>query len=213
MGFAQRMPAMQLIGMLDSPFVRRVAITMQFLDIKYDHWPLSIFRAYDEFRTVNPLVKVPTLVCDDGEMLVDSSLIIDYVETLAGRSLMPTDRSTRRRALQQIGAALVAAEKVAQRIYEFKLRPEKYRYEPWIERVNEQLESALDQLEQSVSGVKDGGWLLGDTVTQADITTAVVWRFVIYAAPQIAKPESRPALVAFSHRAEALPEFLACPIE
>jgi glutathione S-transferase len=196
--------------MFDSPFVRRVAISMQFLGIEYDHWPLSIFKTYDEFRTVNPLVKVPTLVFDDGEMLVDSSLIIEYVESLAGRSLMPTAADARRRALQQIGVALVAAEKVAQRIYELKIRPEKYQYEPWIERVNEQLESALAQLEQSVSAVEDDSWLLGDTMSQADISTAVVWRFVTYAAPGIAKTESRPALLAFSRRAEALPEFLAC---
>lgn len=204
---------MQLIGMLDSPFVRRVAITMQFLGVEYDHWPLSIFTTYDKFRTVNPLVKVPTLVFDDGEMLVDSSLIIEYVESLAGRSLMPTGLDANRRALQQIGVALVAAEKVAQRIYELKVRPDEYRYEPWLERINEQLVSALEQLEASVSAVESDGWLLGDRMTQADITTAVVWRFVVYAAPKIARAESRPALVAFSSRAEALPEFLACPLE
>ena len=73
---------MQLIGMLDSPFVRRVAVSMRMLGIEYEHNPLSIFRTYDEFRSVNPLVKVPTLVCDDGEMLIDSSLIISHLEEL-----------------------------------------------------------------------------------------------------------------------------------
>ena len=53
---------MQLIGYLDSPFVRRVAISMQFLGIDYQHRELSIFRDFDEFSTINPLVKVPTLV-------------------------------------------------------------------------------------------------------------------------------------------------------
>ena len=204
---------MQLIGMLDSPFVRRVAITMQMLGIEYSHWPLSIFRTYDEFRTVNPLVKVPTLVLDDGEQLVESSLIINYIESLAGRSLMPGELDAQRRALQHIGVALIAAEKVAQRIYELKVRPKEYRYGPWLDRINEQLVSALDQLEVSVSEVQDEAWLLGSTMTQADITVAVVWRFVVYAAPQIAGSNARPALEEFSQRAEALPEFLACPIE
>jgi glutathione S-transferase len=203
---------MQLIGMLDSPFVRRVAITMQMLDVEYDHWPLSIFKTYDKFRTVNPLVKVPTLVCDDDVMMVDSSLIIDYVESISGHSLMPIEPDRRREALQQIGVALVAAEKVAQRIYELKVRPREFRYEPWLERINEQLVSALDQLEQSAAVVEDDRWLLGDNITQADITTAVAWRFVVHAAPQIADAKARPALIAFSKRAEALPEFLACPI-
>jgi glutathione S-transferase len=203
---------MQIIGMLDSPFVRRVAITMQLLGIEYDNWPLSIFRTYDKFRTVNPLVKIPTLVLDDGEQLVESSLIIIYLESLAGKSLMPTELDAQRTALQHIGVALIAAEKVAQRIYELKIRPPEYQYEPWLERINEQLTSALDQLELSVAGIDGDGWLLGDAMTQADITVAVVWRFVVNAAPQMAEASSRPALRAFSKRAEALPEFKACPI-
>lgn len=203
---------MQLIGMLDSPFVRRVAISMQYLGIDYDHRSLSIFSTYDEFRSVNPLVKVPTLVCDDGEMLVDSSLIIDYLEAAAGRSLMPDEIDCRRRALQLIGVSLVAAEKVAQRIYELKVRPEQYRYEPWLERINEQLESALAELERSVAAIEAGSWLLGNAVTQADITAAVVWRFVNHAAAELAKPELRPALQHFGDRAERLPQFVACPL-
>jgi len=203
---------MQLIGMLDSPFVRRVAITMRVLGIGYEHNPLSIFRSYDEFRQLNPLVKVPTLICDDGEMLVDSTLIIDYIESLAGHSLMPVDPLERRVALQRIGTALVAMEKVAQRIYELKVRPEEYRYEPWLERLNEQLLSAIDAMEMSVADLDDY-WMFGKQLTQADITTAVAWRFINHAAPAIADVSQRPALDEFSARAEELPEFLACPLE
>jgi glutathione S-transferase len=203
---------MQLIGMLDSPFVRRAAITMRMLDVSYEHKPLSIFQTYEEFRQLNPLVKVPTLLCDDGEMLVDSTLIIDYIESLAGRSLMPVDPLQRRVALQRIGVALVAMEKVAQRIYELKVRPEEYRYEPWLERLNEQLLSAIDAMELSVGEVDDN-WMFGEQPSQADITTAVAWRFVNHAAPAIAGITQRPALDEFSSRAEKLPEFLACPLE
>jgi glutathione S-transferase len=202
---------MQLVGMLDSPFVRRVAISMHMLDLGYEHNPLSIFRTYDEFRQLNPLVKVPTLICDDGEMLVDSTLIIDYVESLAGRSLMPTDPTQRLAALQLAGVSLVAMEKVAQRIYELKVRPEEFQYGPWLERVNEQLVSAIDAMEAAATDL-DSSWLLGEQITQADISTAVAWRFVNYAAPVIAEQADRPALTAFSARAELLPEFLACPL-
>jgi glutathione S-transferase len=203
---------MQLVGMLDSPFVRRVAISMQCLGIEYDHRPLSIFKTYDEFRSVNPLVKVPTLICDEGEMLVESTLIIDYLESMAGKSLLPGNIDDRRQALQLIGVALVAAEKVAQRIYELKVRPEEYQYEPWLDRINEQLVSALDQLEESVAKNSGESWLLGDALSQVEITLAVVWRFVVNAAPQIAAAKPRPALAAFGTRAELLPEFIACPI-
>ena len=85
---------MQLIGYMDSPFVRRVAVTARFLGLDYEHRELSIFREFDEFSEINPMVKVPTLVCDDGQFLVDSGLIIDYLESLAGRGrLMPSDES------------------------------------------------------------------------------------------------------------------------
>ena len=202
---------MQLVGMLDSPYVRRVAISMRLLGIPYQHNPLSIFRSYDEFRRLNPLVKVPTLVCDDGEMLVDSTLIIEYIETLANRSLMPSESAENRRALQLIGVALVAMEKVAQRIYELKVRPEEYRYEPWLDRINEQLLASIDTMEVE-AGRTDGEWLTGSELTQADVSMAVAWRFIVFAAPAIAAVAPRPALDAFSARAESLPEFLACPI-
>ena len=206
---------MVLIGMLDSPFVRRVAITMQMLGIDYRHRPLSIFRSFDEFRTVHPLVKVPTLVCDDGEMLVDSTLIIDYLESVAGeeKSLFPTERSARRTALQQIGEALVGMEKVAQLIYEKDQRPAELRHEPWIDRLEQQLVSAAGLMEASVESAIEGGsdWLGGAEPMQADITTAVAWDFIQRVTSRTVRPTDHPYLIEFSEQAEALPAFLACP--
>ncbi|MDX1406008.1 MAG: glutathione S-transferase family protein [Woeseiaceae bacterium] len=204
---------MQLIGMLDSPFVRRVAVTARMLGIAYEHNPLSIFRSYDEFRTINPLVKVPTLICDDGTILVDSTLIIDYLETCCakGRSLMPDAGESRTRALQIIGVALVAMEKVAQIVYERTQRPKDLQHKPWLDRLTQQLCAAVEQMETFVG---DGSeWLLGPDVTQADIAVAIAWRFTQHSVPRRVSAEEFPGLVAFSERAEALPEFIDCPIE
>lgn len=204
---------MELIGMLDSPFVRRVAVTARFLGLHYEHRPLSIFKGYDEFRGVNPLVKVPTLVTDDGQMLVDSTLIIDYLESLVAYecSLMPVDSADRIRALQIVGAALVAMEKIASLIYERTQRPKELQHPPWIKRLDEQLRSAVDQLESSVGN--GAQWLFGADLTQADITTAIAWRFSQHAVPKRISADDYPGLVAFSARAEALPEFIACPLD
>jgi glutathione S-transferase len=203
---------MQLIGYLDSPFVRRVAVSMRFLGIEFDHRELSIFRSYEEFRTVHPLVKVPTLVCDDGEMLVDSSLIIDYLQSqVAGRSLMPSDKNAYRSALQHIGVALVAMEKVAQIIYETGVRPEELQHEPWIDRLEEQLAAAVGMMEGFVSGMQQQ-WLHGSEISQADISIAVVYRFTQHIDRARIEPENYPNLAEFSARAEKLPEFLACPL-
>lgn len=201
---------MELIGYLDSPFVRRVAVSARYLGIPYEHRELSIFRDFEEFRAINPLVKVPTLICDDGQTLVDSTLIIDYLESIAGKSLMPADETDRVRALSIIGTSMVVMEKVAQLIYETRQRPAEVQYAPWIERLEQQLCGALELLESSVG---DGScWVFGDAVTQADITAAIAWRFVQHVVPERMPPDRFPGQVVFSGRAEKLPEFVACPL-
>ena len=204
---------MQLIGMLDSPFVRRAAITAQFLGLAYEHRPLSVFRNYDDIRKINPLVKVPTLVCDDGVVLVDSTLIIDYFESIgpAERSLMPADPAARRRVLQLVGISLIAMEKTVAFIYETKQRPIELQHEPWIVRVDQQLAGALHLLSEHVANGKR--WLAGARITQADVSVAVAWRFVRHIRPEAAPLDEFEGLARFGEKAEALPEFLACPFE
>ena len=123
---------MKLIGMLDSPYVRRVAISAKRLGIALEHESVSVFRHFEQFQQINPVVKAPTLVLDDGEVLMDSTLIIEYLEALAepGRSLMPKGIEQRVRSLRLIGLALAACEKSVQLYYERNLRPAEIQYEP-----------------------------------------------------------------------------------
>jgi len=104
---------MQLIGMLDSPYVRRVAISLKLLEIPFEHQPLSVFQNFEEFSNINPLVKAPTLICDDGEVLMDSTLILECIEKNAGleKSLMPSSNTLYQHSLHLIGIALTACEK------------------------------------------------------------------------------------------------------
>lgn len=207
---------MQLIGFLDSPYVRRVAVSMQFLGIGYQHRELSIWRDYDEFRRINPLVKVPTLVCDDGRVLVDSTLIIDYLETrvAGGRGLMPDDPEKRCDASQFIGTALIAMEKSVQLIYEKQHRPSELQHGAWIHRLTEQLDGAVLLMESSVRAADLAGqtWLTSDQISQADISTAIAWRFMQHTSAVDLDPAAFPALSDYSDRAESLSEFKACPL-
>jgi glutathione S-transferase len=186
---------------------------MRMLGIEFEHHSKSVVFGYDSFKAVNPLAKVPTLVCNDGEMMIDSSLIISHLEAMAGRSLMPENIDEQRRALQVIAVSLLGMEKIAHRIYETKMRPEEYQYEPWLNRILEQIAAAFDWLEVSVAALDENQWFFGDDISQADISVAVAWRFLQYSAPELAALEQRPALVAFGNRAEALPEFVACPLD
>lgn len=204
---------MQLVGMLDSPYVRRVAISMKLMGLPFEHRSLSVFRQYAEFQKINPVVKVPTLVCDDGEILMDSTLIIDYLDGLvsADKRLMPVDPDERRRALRNIGIALVACEKAVQRFYELTLRPADKQHAPWIDRVTQQMTAAFDELEKIVGGAAP--WLHGEKLMQDDICVAVAWRFTQFVMPDVIGVTRYPVLATFSDRAEALPEFKATPLD
>ena len=202
---------MQLIGHLDSPYVRRVAVTAKFLGIPLEHRLLSIFSDYDEFRQVHPLVKVPTLVCPDGIALVDSTLIIQYLETQATNAtqLSPIDAAENRLCLKYTGEALVAFEKGAGLIYEMHARPADKQHAPWQQRLSEQLRSALELLEATVAG--NNGWLFGSSISHADIAIAVAWRFVHMREFEAARADDLPGLSGFAARAELLPQFSECP--
>jgi glutathione S-transferase len=74
---------MKLIGMLDSPYVRRVAISLQLLGLRFEHQSVSVFRGFADFQKISPAVKAPTFVCDDGTVLMDSNLILQHAQTRA----------------------------------------------------------------------------------------------------------------------------------
>ncbi|CAG9267099.1 glutathione S-transferase family protein [Paraburkholderia unamae] len=203
---------MQLIGMMDSPYVRRVAISLHVLGLPFEHRSISVFRQYDEFAQINPVVKAPTFVDDDGTQLIDSTLILDYLDRKvpAARRLMPEETQERTFALRVNGFALAAMEKTVQQVYERELRPAERQHEPWFERVNAQMHAAWAVLDRLVAG-RDG-WLCAGRITQADITAAVAWRFNQYILPGSVDPARYPAIAALSARAEAMPEFVATPL-
>ncbi|HTH73641.1 MAG TPA: glutathione S-transferase [Trinickia sp.] len=206
---------MQLIGMMDSPFVRRVAISMAVLGMPFEHRSVSVFRHVDQFREINPVVKAPTFIDDDGTQLIDSSLVLDYLDHCVAPQarLMPQESAARRRALHFIGFALAACEKSVQIVYERNLRPQEKQHGPWLDRVHTQLAAAYQTLEQGVAGVGAQSWLCGDRLMQPDITVAVAWRFTQHSLPDAIDPGRYPALTALSRRAEALPEFAGAPLE
>jgi glutathione S-transferase len=202
---------MQLIGMLDSPYVRRVAISLQLLGVPFEHASVSVFRTFAKFQQINPVVKAPTLVCDDGTVLMDSTLIIEYAEALAGsrKGLMPTGLAERQHALRVIGLALAACEKSVQIIYERQLRPPEKLHEPWVARVTGQLLAAYGALESEV-GAKPLA-VTSEAINQAGVSAAVAWHFTQQTIPEVVPAENYPALIGLSSKAEALPEFAAAP--
>ncbi len=192
---------MELIGMLDSPYVRRVAIALQCLGLPFTHRSVSVFRGIAEFRQINPVVKAPTLVCDDGTVLMDSTLILQYAEAQAGRRLQPADA----RSIRLTGLALAACEKSVQIVYEHNVRPLEKLYEPWLARVTEQMRTAYRLLDAELKGRPP-------QLDDVGITAATVWFFSQQMhSPDLLPAAEHPALAALSAWAEAQPEFRAAP--
>ncbi len=195
--------------MLDSPYVRRVAVALQLLGLRFGHESVSVFRTFDAFRAINPVVKAPTFVCDDGTVLMDSTLIIQYAERVAHpRTLEAPSLDVFRYDTRITGLALAACEKSVQIIYERALREPHLQLESWITRVTGQLVAACDGLEAAL--VTPASAPLTPQ-RQAGLTTAVAWHFIQQMVPASVPATRYPRLVAFSAHAETLPAFAAAP--
>jgi len=200
---------MNLIGMLDSPYVRRVAISLEALGVQFQHEAVSVFSTFEKFQAINPVVKAPTLICDDGEVIMDSSLILQFVEatTANGRSLWPSEQIELQHAFRSVSLALAACEKSVQAVYEKNLRPESAQYEPWLVRVRGQLLAAYAGLEQEIG--KRAALFAG--LTHASITSAVAWQFTQSNLASVVPVENYPLLENLSAHMELLAEFKKYP--
>lgn len=200
---------MKLIGMFDSPFVRPVAVSAKLLGVPFEHINWSVGKDFDRIRQYNPLGRVPTLVLDDGEVLVECSAMLDYLDDLVGpeRALLPRTGAERRAALRLMSIATGAAEKAREQLVERVFRPEEKRHEPWQERCRTQMHGALAELERYVAQKRDEQWLVGGRLTQADVSVSCIFTFLTEAVPATLKPTDYPKLGAHVARVEALPEF------
>jgi glutathione S-transferase len=198
---------MILIGRYRSPFTRRVAVTLQWLGIAYEHRPLTAWTHLEDVRSINPVGRVPALILDSGEALFDSGAILDYLDSLAGpgHALVPGAEPARHEVLRIVACAMGALEKVVAALYANTMYPPEKVHAPWVRHNEEQARRALDWLE----AIDSSPWLHGGALTQADITTAVTLDFTRIVNPALIDDARYPRLVAHAARANALPAFAA----
>src|SRR5215470_11618564 len=166
---------MRLIGNFLSPYTRRVAVSLNILEMPFELEELFVFKAPDVVRRHNPLVRIPVLVLDDGANLVESSAILDEIDRMVGpgRCLTPSSGLQRRRVVQTTAIALGGAEKAQWAFYEGRFRPAEKVHTPWIEHNEKQVLGGFEHLEKIASKVDAGSWLAGTpNISQADVTTA-----------------------------------------
>lgn len=168
---------MILIGRFRSPFVRRVAVTMNYYGMPFEHQPLQ--HTGDDIptlRKINPIGRIPALVLDDGQIIVESGAILDFLDREAGteRALTPNTGKARNEVLTMLGIATGAIDKAVACSYEVRFRPEEKRHAPWVERCQEQVRAGFTWLESQL----DGDWMHGSKMSQVDITTAIGWQML-----------------------------------
>jgi len=197
---------MFLIGQYDSPFVRRVAIALRLYGLAFEHKPWSTFGDADEIAPYNPLRRVPTLVLDNGEALIESFAILDHLDELVGeaKAMIPSHGPERRRQLRLCALATGLGDKAVSLVYERVLRKEQLKL--WVERCETQIGGVLAVLEKERAAVTTP-WLYGERIGHSDVAIGCVLRFTSEAHPQLFDAARYPALAAHSARCEALPAF------
>jgi glutathione S-transferase len=133
-----------------SPFVRkvRIAASVLGLDREIGLAPADTMNASDTVRLQNPLGKIPALVLEDGAVLFDSRVILEYLDHRAGGGrIIPTDVDARLAALRLQALADGMMDASVLLVYEGRWRaPE--RHEPkWIEHQAGKVERTLAALE------------------------------------------------------------------
>lgn len=199
---------MILIGMYDSPFVRRVAVALRFYEMSYEHRPWSVFTDAAEIARLNPLIRVPVLVLDDGTSLMESGAILDYLDQQVDptKVLIAQAGDARRDALRGMALATGLAEKAVSLVYEQVL------HDPvspaWSMRCTGQIMAVLDVLEAELRCRANPYWF-GDAIGHADIVLACAHRFTFEAHPALRDVGRWPTLAWHAAGCEALEPFRA----
>lgn len=198
---------MTLVGQYDSPFVRRVAITLHLYGLPFRRNAISVFGDAKEMARINPIVRIPSLVLDDGGVLIDSGAIIDYLDGLAGpdRSLTPAAGLERRKVVQIMAYATGAIDKLGTIVYEHQFHRPEHVNQDWVARCRSQLYGALAVLEK----FPKLPFFMGERLSQADITTGVMIGYMKLERYEGFPSTTHPGLEALSQRLEALDAFVA----
>jgi glutathione S-transferase len=199
---------MILIGQYDSPFVRRVAVALRRYGMAYEHRPWSTFGDAERLAALNPLRRVPTLVLDDGEVLIESGAILDHLDEVAGpdHALIAEHGPERRAALRVCALATGLCDKMVSLVYERALH--EATSDVWIRRCRTQVADVLTVLEADRASHRTPFWF-GDGIGHADIAITCAMRFLHEAHPDLRQDGRWAALDALAEGCERLDAFQA----
>jgi len=201
---------MILIGQYDSPFVRRVAVTLHHYHMPFTRKPLSVFGDKKEVQSINPLLRVPILMLEDGEALIDSNAIIDHLDHVAGpaRAMTPQHGPERRKVLQACALSTGISDKVVALFFERTFHDAKQVSATYDARLSSQIKVALEKLEHDCGNP----WFFDNKMSQADITIGCTLSHLKLRLPEFFPADKYPKLHALSRHCEMREEFDAARI-
>src|SRR3984893_192719 len=199
---------MILVGRHDSPYVRRVGVSLHVLAISFELLPLSPFPKPRSFVNLARPAACRRSSSRTTRFLIESAAILDYLDDIVGpsRALLPVAGEPRRRCLRILASATAACDKAIAISYE-RRRPSERIFFDWIARCRTQLDAALAELDS----FKRLSWPIHDRLMQTDITTACMLGYVRRVEPGALLDGRYPYLEELAARCEQHSVFKACP--
>lgn len=200
---------MILVGQYDSPVTRRVAVALHHYGMPFTRDTRSIFGDAQAVAKISPLTRIPALVLDDGEVLIDSAAILDHLDEQAGdAALIPGSGSARRHVLQMTALAQGTLEKVAAVVYERHFHSPEHRSAAWLDRCLRQARAGLDELSRRLAAP----YACGPTLTHADVMiTTLIW-YMQDRMGEVLSHAAHADLITLAERCERLPAFRAAAL-
>ncbi len=194
-----------LFGRYLSPYVRRVAITLNIYGMEYRQQVMSAVGDEAAREAVNPVGRVPAFQLPSGETLIDSAAILDHLDETAGpaNSLMAAKGVARRTALYQLAIATGAIDRAMTANAE-RRRPDGQRDDARIERLLRQCRQGFGVLDSDFGA---GPYFGGDELGQPDVTAAVGFTFVNHIFPGTLPADDFPDLARLAVQCEGMSAF------
>jgi glutathione S-transferase len=198
-----------LVGQYDSPVTRRIAVALHHYGIPFTRDTRSIFGDAAAIGQISPLTRIPALVLDDGEVLIDSAAILDHLDEHAGdRALCPATGPTRRQVLQMTALAQGTLEKAAAVVYERHFHPPAHQSRDWLTRCLGQTRAGLDALTRRLATP----YACGASLSHADVMiTTLIW-YMQDRMDEVLSPTDHAPLIALAQHCETLPAFRAAAL-
>ncbi len=165
-----------------SPFGRKVRLAAAVLGLcdEITIEAADTLNLEDSIRRQNPLGKIPALVLDDGRVLYDSRVIIEYLDTIAGGArLIPAEIDARFQALTTAALADGVLDAAILIVYEGRYRPDMDPYRPWLDHQRGKIERglvALDAAPPPIEPVTVGAIGAACVLGYLDFRKQVDWR-------------------------------------